>query len=105
MNCHFTRLTSATKYFLTKSFSSPDLKAQPSAVDKVFNVNEEPIYDVQSLSKLPQRLEGEPTRTIIRRLLVDDAICPVLRNKETRVSTPRQWCMIDIDSLAWHGGI
>ena len=30
---------------------------------------------------------------------------PVPRNKETFTATPRQWCMIDIDSLAWDGDI
>ena len=27
------------------------------------------------------------------------------RNKETFTAAPRQWCMIDIDSLAWEGDL
>ena len=30
---------------------------------------------------------------------------PVPRNKGTFIATPRQWCMIDIDSLAWDGDV
>ena len=30
---------------------------------------------------------------------------PVPRIKETFTAIPRQWCMIDIDSLAWDGDI
>jgi hypothetical protein len=29
----------------------------------------------------------------------------VPRNKETFIATPRQWCMIDIDSLSWDGDL
>jgi len=36
---------------------------------------------------------------------VDDQSNPVPRNKETLIATSRQWCMIDIDSLAWDGDL
>ena len=52
-----------------------------------------------------QRLENDPTQTIIRGSLTEDQTNPVPRNKETFTATPRQWCMIDIDSLAWDGDI
>ena len=36
---------------------------------------------------------------------MDGQSSPVPRNKDTLISTPRQWCMIDIDSLAWDGDV
>jgi len=52
-----------------------------------------------------QSLENDPTRTIIRGSLVEGKTNSVPRNKDTFTATPRQWCMIDIDSLAWDGNI
>jgi hypothetical protein len=52
-----------------------------------------------------QRLEDDPTHTVIRGSLVDGHNSPVPRNKETFIATPRQWCMIDIDGLAWDGDL
>jgi len=63
------------------------------------------VSDLQSLSALLQRLEDDPTHTVIRGSLTDDQSSPVPRNKETFIATPRQWCMIDIDSLAWDGDL
>jgi hypothetical protein len=42
---------------------------------------------------------------IIRGSLTEGKTNPVPRNKETFTATPRQWCMIDIDSLAWDSDI
>ena len=98
MKCHISLLTSATSNSLTKTFSGPDLKIQPFKIGKDFTVSEAPVSDLQSLAKLLQQLENEPTQTIIRGSLTTDQSNPVPRNKETFTSTPRQWCMIDIDS-------
>jgi len=38
-------------------------------------------------------------------LLIANQTNPVPRNKETFTATPRQWCMIDINSLVWDGDI
>jgi hypothetical protein len=98
-------LTSESNTSLVKTFSGPDLKEQPFSIGKEFNVTEEPVSDLQSLSALLQRLENDPTRTIIRGSLTEGKTNSAPRNKTTFTSTPRQWCMIDIDSLAWDGDI
>ena len=105
MTCHITLLTSAHHNSLTKTFSGPDLKVQPFKIGKDFTVSEEPVSDLQSLSELLQRLESEPTQTIIRGSLIEGKTNSVLRNKEIFAATARQWCMIDIDSLEWDGDI
>ena len=96
-----TLLTSASGHALVKNFSGPDVIQQPFSTGKLFNVAEEPVSDLQSLSALLQRLENDPTHTVIRGSLMEAQSSPVPRNKETFLATPRQWCMIDIDSLAW----
>ena len=100
-----TILTSASQTSLAKTFSGPDSKVQPFAMGKDFNVTDEPVSDLKSLSTFLQRLENNPIRTIIRGSLTEGKTNPVPRNKDTFTSTPRQWCMIDIDSLAWDGDI
>ena len=96
-----TLLTSVSGHPLVKSFSGADVIQQPFATGKLFNVSEEPVSDLQSLSALLQRLENDPTLTIIRGSLTNSQNNLVPRNKEYFTATPRQWCMIDIDSLAW----
>ena len=105
MNDDIRILTSATQASIIKTFSGSDLAEQPFVIGKDFNVSEEPISDLQGLSKLLQRLENYPTQAIIRGSLPEGKTNPVPRNKTTFTSTPRQWCMIDIDSLAWDGDI
>jgi hypothetical protein len=100
-----TILASYNHTSIVKTFSGIDLTEQAFKTSKVFNATEEPVYDLQSLSKLLQRLENEPTQTIIRGSLIEGKANPVPRNKETFIATPRQWCMIDIDSLAWDDDI
>ena len=105
MNEDFTILTSANHKSLIKTFSGSDLTEQPFAIGKELNVTEEPVSNLQSLSKILQRLENSSKETIIRGSLTAEQTNPVPRNKGTFTSTPRQWCMIDIDSLAWDGDI
>ncbi|WP_391481653.1 hypothetical protein [Nereida sp. NH-UV-3] len=100
-----TLLTSVSGHALVKSFSGTDVIQQPFSTGKLFNVAEEPVSDLQSLSALLQRLENDPKHTVIRGSLVDGKNSPVPRNKEAFTATPRQWCMIDIDSLAWDGDL
>ena len=100
-----TLLKSSSGHTIVKSFSGPDVVHQPFSTGKLFDVSEEPVSDLQSLSALLQRLENDPTHTVIRGSLVDGRNSPVPRNKETFIATPRQWCMIDIDSLAWGGDL
>ena len=105
MTCCITLLTPTNLTSFTKTFCSPDLDVQPFKIGKDFIVGEEPVSDLQSLADLLQRLETEPTKTIIRGSLIEGQTTPVPRNKETFTSTACQWCMIDIDSLEWDGDI
>ena len=103
MSKAITLLKSASGHSLVKSFRDPDLTKQNFSIGNSFQVVEEQVSDLNSLSNVLQRLENEPTHTIIRGSLVDGQAGPVHRNKKTFAATPRQWCMIDIDSLAWNG--
>ena len=100
-----TILTSASGHSLVKSFSGPDVIQQPFSTGKLFNVFEEAVSDLKSLSALLHRLKDDATHTIIRGSRVDGQNNPVPSNKETFIVTPRQCCMIDIDSLAWEGDV
>ena len=95
-----TILTSANHTSLIKTFSGPDLKEQSFVIGKDFNVSKEPVSNLQSLSKLLQRLENDLTHTIIRGSLIEDQTNPVSRNTETFTATPRQWCMIALAARA-----
>ena len=97
-------LTSESNTSLVKTFSGSDLKEQPFSIGKEFNVTEEPVSDLQSLSKLLQRLENDPTDDY-QRVTDREANQPRPSQQRNLHATPRQWCMIDIDSLAWDGDI
>ena len=56
MKDHLTLLTSANHTSIVKAFSGSDLTEKPFAIGKEFNITEEPVSDLQSLSKLLQRL-------------------------------------------------
>ena len=59
-----TILTSANHTSLVKTFSGPDLKEQSFVIGKDFNVSKEPVSNLQSLSKLLQKLENDPSPTV-----------------------------------------
>ena len=61
------------------------------------------VSDLKSLSALLRKLDEKHTHTVIIGSLDDGQSSPVHRNKKTFIVTPREWCMIDIDSLAWDG--
>jgi len=103
MNEIITILTSRLGNQIAKAFVGPEYVPQHFSIGRSFNVHEEPVSDLCSLSRILQKLENEPTNTIIRGALVDGKRGPIPRTKETFAATPRQWCMIDIDSLAWDG--
>ena len=96
-------LTSNSGNGLVKTFSGASLKEQPFAVGKEFSVSEASVTDLESLSRLLKRLEGDPTRMVIRGALLGGQHGTIHRNNETFAASSRQWCMIDIDSLAWDG--
>ena len=66
MNEVVTILTSASGHSLVKSFRGPDLTKQNFSIGNSFQVVEEQVSDLKSLSNVLQRLENEPTNTIIR---------------------------------------
>ena len=105
MNEVLTVLKSVSGHALAKIFSCTALTQQPFSIGSLFNVAEEPVSDLHSLSALLQRLEDDPTHTVIRGSLTEGQSSTVSRNKETFIATPRQGCMIDIDSLAWNGDL
>ena len=109
MNEVITILTSGSGNQIAKAFVGPEYLPQRFSIGRSFTAHEEQVSDLRSLSRLLQKLENEPTKTIIRGALVDGQRGPAPRNKETFTATPRQWCMIDIDidndSLAWDGDI
>ena len=61
-----TILTSALGHSLVKSFSGPDVIQQPFSTGKLFNVSEEAVSDLKSLSALLHRLEDDPKHMVIR---------------------------------------
>ena len=105
MSKAITVLKSASGHALVKSFSGPDVIQQQFSTGKLFNVLEEPVSDLKNLSALLQRLENDPTHTVIRGSLTDDQSSPVPRKMGTFIATPRHWCMIDIDGIAWNGDL
>jgi hypothetical protein len=102
MNEVVTILTSASGHSLVKSFRGEELTKQNFSIGNLFQIVEEQVSDLKSLSNVLQKLENGPTHTIIRGSLVDGHAGAVRRTKETFISTPRQWCTIDIYSLAWN---
>ena len=102
-----TLLTSVSGRSLVKSFSATDVIQQPFCTGKLFNVSAEPVSDLQSLSALLHRLESDPTHTVIRSeghwWTAKTALCLLTRKLSSQHH--RRWCMIDIDSLAWHGDL
>jgi hypothetical protein len=81
MNEVVTVLTSASVHSLVKSFRGPDLTKQNFSIGNLFQIVEEQVSDLKSLSNVLQRLGNEPTHTIIRGSLVDGQTGPVRRNK------------------------
>ena len=94
-----TLLTSASGHSLVKSFTGQELSPQPFSTGKLFNVSEEPVSDLQSLSALLHRLEDDPTHTIIRGSLVDGQSSQVQRNNAETLRRNFQ----KFDDITTHG--
>ena len=84
-----TLLTSASGHSLVKSFSGSDVTQQPFSTGKLFNVSEEPVSDLKSLSALLHRLEDYPKQTVIRGSLTDDQSNPVGTVRQNELETGR----------------
>ena len=100
-----TILTSATGKHIAKAFRGSEHQAVQFNPGSEFLVKQIPVNNLESLAAVISALETEPTKAIIRGSLLEDGSGLVPRNKDTFTATPRQWCMIDIDSLAWNGDI
>ena len=98
-----TILTSGSGNQIAKAFVGSEFVQKRFSTGRSFTAYEEQVSDLHSLSRLLQKLGNEPTKTIIRGSLVVGQLGPIPCNKDTFGATPRQWCMIDIDSLAWDG--
>ena len=60
-----TLLTSVSGHALVKRFIGTDLTLRPFSTGKLFNVSEEPVSDLQSLSALLHRLEDDAIHMVI----------------------------------------
>ena len=66
-----TLLKSGSGHALVKRFRGTDVIQQPFSTGSLFNVTEETVSDLHSLSALLQRLEDDPTHTVIRGSLTE----------------------------------
>jgi hypothetical protein len=103
LNDTVTILTSATGKHIAKAFRGSEHQAVQFNPGSEFLVKQIPVNNLESLAAVVSAIETEPTKAIIRGSLLEDGSGLVPRNKDTFTATPRQWCMIDIDSLAWDG--
>ena len=105
MNDTVTIIVSVTNNQIVKSFGGLDhlpLKFSPGSE---FLVSQHLVHDLQSLASVIGRLEGDPTKAVIRGLPLLPENEPVARQSQNFSTASRQWCMIDIDSLAWDGDL
>ena len=77
----------------------------PFKTSPFFAIKEHPVSDLESLAAVLKGLEYEPTKTVIRGTFCGSDAIHVRRIKENFGPKPRQWCMIDIDSLPWDGDL
>ena len=87
MNEVLTVLKSASGHALAKIFSGTALTQQPFSIGSLFDVTEEPVSDLQSLSALLQRLEDDPTHTVIRGSLTEAKAAQCLVTKKPSRNT------------------
>ena len=100
MNDTVTILASTTGKHITKAFRGSDYQSVQFNPGSEFLVTQIPVHNLESLAAVISDVETEPTKAIIRGSLIKDPSGPVPRNKDIFTSALRQWCMIDIDSLA-----
>ena len=89
MNEVITILTSRSGNQIAKAFVGLEFVQQRFSIGRSFTAYEEQVSDPRSLSRLLQKLESEPTKTIIRGALIDGQLGSIPRNKDTFAATPR----------------
>ena len=77
-----TLLTTASGADVGKVFKGSSSRREPFAIGKEFYCAKEPVYDLQSLSKLLQNLENDPTKMVIRWSLIEAQRGPIPRNRK-----------------------
>ena len=100
-----TAITSVTNNQIVKTFGGADYQSLKFSPGLEFLASQHPVHDLQSLASVIGRLEGEPTKAVIRGLPLLPENEPVARQSQNFSSISRHWCMIDIDSLAWDGDL
>ena len=105
MNDTVTIITSVTKNQIVKTFGGSGFQPLKFSPGSEFLVTHQPVHDLQSLASVIGRLEAKPTKAVIRGLPLLPESEPVARQSQNFSSTPHHWCMIDIDSLPWDGGL
>ena len=70
---------------------------------RFFDVAEITVHDLNSLAEALFSIEKQSDKAVIRGSLHKDRWPPLQlpRTNETFQSTPRQWCMLDVDGLEW----
>ena len=105
MNATVTIITSVTNNQIVKSFGGTDYQSLKFSPGTEFLVSQQSVHDLQILASVIGRLEGEPTKAVIRGLPLLPKNEPVARQSQNFSSTSHYWCMIDIDSLPWDGDL
>ena len=105
MNDTVTIITSVTNNQIVKSFGGADYQSLKFSPGLEFLASQHPVHDLQSLASVIGRLEGEPTKAVIRGLPLLPENDPVARQSHNFPTTSHHWCMIDIDSLPWDGDL
>jgi hypothetical protein len=105
MSDTLTVLTSEIGKHLSKAFRGENYDPCGFNPGSSFAVSEITVTDLETLSDALRSMETEQNQTIIRGTLVDQAPKTARRTKDVFHTKPRQWCMIDIDSLSWDGDL
>lgn len=98
-----TILTSSTGHCLSKGFIGGSYVPDKFNPGPTFTASEVIVNDRNSLTDLLRSLEEEPTKTIVRGSSISGATGLVNRTKDQFKPALHQWCMIDIDGIAWDG--
>ena len=98
-----TILKSSTGHCLSNGFIGERYVPDKFNPGTTFTASEVILKDFYSLADLLLSLEAEPTKTIIRGSSISGATGLVNRTKDQFKPAKHQWCMIDIDGIAWDG--
>ena len=98
-----TILTSSTGHCLSKGFIGESYVPDKFNPGTTFTSSEVIVKDLEGLAAVLRSLEASLTKTIIRGSSISGAPGLVNRTKDQFKPAMHNWCMIDIDGLAWDG--